>query len=128
MKPIGKQLSIDMYGCMFELLNDPVLIETAMMAALKEARLTLLNFTCHRFEPYGLTALALLSESHMTIHTYPELGYAAIDIFACGDDSRPDKAATVLKAFLKPEKTKATRLIRGDFGSTQAYAKGKGSA
>ncbi|HWR38751.1 MAG TPA: adenosylmethionine decarboxylase [Patescibacteria group bacterium] len=119
MKPIGKQLTIDMYGCAFDDLNNPAFIESVMMAALNEAHLTLLNFVCHRFEPYGLTALALLSESHMTVHTYPELGYAAIDVFACGEDSRPDKALNVFRSFLKPEKTKATRLIRGDFGSTQ---------
>ena len=119
MKPIGKQLTIDMYGCTFEVLNDPDFIKAAMVAALKEAQLTLLNFICHRFDPHGLTALALLTESHMTIHTYPELGYAAIDIFACGENSRPDKAAAVFKTFLKPEKTKTTHLVRGDFGSTQ---------
>ncbi|MPN48318.1 S-adenosylmethionine decarboxylase proenzyme [bioreactor metagenome] len=53
----------------------------------------------------------------MSIHTYPELGYAAIDVFTCGAHSRPDKAVAVLKNFLKPERVKTTNIKRGDFGS-----------
>lgn len=79
--------------------------------------MTLLDFCFYQFEPHGLTALALLAESHMSIHTYPELGYAALDVFTCGDHTRPDKAVATLKAFLKPEKTKITNIRRGDFGS-----------
>lgn len=117
MKVIGKHLTVDMYGCSFEALDDLQFVQNAMLTAVKEAKMTLLNFSYHKFEPQGLTALALLAESHMSIHTYPELGYAAVDVFTCGDQSRPDKAVAVLKSFLKPEKTKTTNIKRGDFGS-----------
>ena len=118
-KPIAKQLTIDVYGCTFDVLNDPDFIKSALLAALKEAQLTLVDFVCHHSDPHGITAMVLLDKNHMTIHTYPELGYAAIDVFACAEDARPDKALAVFKTFLKPEKVKTTRLIRGDFGSTQ---------
>lgn len=117
MKVIGKHLTVDMYGCKFEVLDDLEFIQNAMFAAVKEAKMTLLDFSFHKFEPQGLTVLALLAESHMSIHTYPELGYAAVDVFTCGDQSRPDKAVAILKKFLKPEKTKTTNIKRGDFGS-----------
>ena len=117
MKVIGKHLTVDMYGCSFEVLDDLEFVKNAMITAVKEANMTLLDFSSYKFEPQGLTALALLAESHMSIHTYPELGYAAVDVFTCGDHSRPDKAVAVLKSYLKPEKTKTTNIKRGDFGA-----------
>lgn len=116
-KVIGKHLTVDMYGCSFASLDNLEFVKHAMLTAVKESNMTLLNFSFYKFEPQGLTALALLAESHMSIHTYPELGYAAIDVFTCGDHSRPDKAVAILKHFFKPEKTKTTNIKRGDFGS-----------
>ena len=117
MRTLGKHLTVDMYGCNVEILNNLEFIKTAMLAAISEANLTLLNLSYHQFESQGVTALALLAESHMSVHTYPKLGYAAVDIFTCGDLSHPEKAVAVLKGFLKPEKTKTTNIMRGDFGS-----------
>lgn len=117
MKVIGKHLTVDMYGCSFETLDNLEFIQSAIMTAVRESNMTLLNFSHHKFEPHGLTVLALLANSHLSIHTYPELGFAALDVFSCGDLSRPDKAIAILKTFLKPEKTKITTIRRGDFGA-----------
>lgn len=114
---IGRHLTIDMYGCSFENLNNLDFIKEAMLTAITESNMILLNFTYHKFEPQGITALALLAQSHMSVHTYPEKGYAAIDVFTCGDASRPDHVVTVLRRLLKPEKIKITNIKRGDFGS-----------
>ena len=57
---------------------------------------TLLNLITHRFEPQGVTGLALLAESHISIHTWPESGYAAVDVFTCGDHTMPERACAVL--------------------------------
>lgn len=119
MKLLGKHLTVDMYGCRFENLNDLEFIKNAMTSAITEANMTLLDFTSYQFEPHGLTAIALLAESHMSMHTYPEYGYAAVDIFTCGDQSRPERAVKVLKRFLKPDKTKTTHIKRGDFASVR---------
>lgn len=117
MKLIGKHLTVDMYGCSFEILDNLSFVKDAMLTAVDQANMTLLDFTYHKFQPQGLTALALLAESHMSIHTYPELGYAAVDVFTCGEQSRPDKAVAILRHLFKPTKVKTTNIRRGDFGS-----------
>ncbi|QDR78758.1 adenosylmethionine decarboxylase [Sporomusa termitida] len=117
MKLLGKHLAVDMYGCSFENLNNLELVKNAILAALTQTNMTLLNLSCQKSEPQGLTVLALLAKSHISIHTYPDLGYAAVDVFICGDQTRSDQALAVLKRFLKPEKTKTTHIMRGDFGS-----------
>ncbi len=117
LKIIGKHITVDMYGCSYDILDNPEFIKQAMLTAIKDANMTLISFSSHKFEPQGLTALALLAESHLSIHTYPEIGYAAIDVFTCGDHSRPDKAVNSLRHLLNPEKTKTTHIRRGDFGS-----------
>lgn len=118
MKPIGRHLSVDMYGCSFETLDNIEIIQSAILTAIEEANMTLINLTYHKFEPQGLTILALLGHCHISVHTYPELGYAAVDVFSCGGDlCRPDKALLAIKRVLKPEKTKTTNFTRGDFGS-----------
>jgi S-adenosylmethionine decarboxylase len=116
MTTIGRHLTIDMYGCNKENLNDFEFIKTAMLAAISEANLTIKDIVGHQTEPQGLTIVALLGQSHMSIHTYPEQNYAAIDIFTCGDNTRPDRAISILKSFLKPEKLRTTNIMRGDFG------------
>jgi S-adenosylmethionine decarboxylase len=117
---ISRHLTIDMYGCSFESLTTMEILKQAMLAAIAESNMTLLEFTEHQFQPQGLTglaALALLAEGHMSIHTFPDKGYAAIDLFNYSDASQPDNASKVLKKFLKPEKIKITNIKRGDFGS-----------
>lgn len=116
MTSISRHLTIDMYGCSFENLNNFEFIKTAMLAAINETNLTVTDLVGHPTEPQGLTLIALLGKNHMSIHTYPELNYAAIDIYTCGDYSTPDKALPILKSFLKPDKTRTTNIMRGDFG------------
>jgi S-adenosylmethionine decarboxylase len=117
MASLGQHLAVDMYGCRVEKLTDLEFIKEAMYAAIKEADMTLLNISHQIFETEGLTACALLSESHMTIHTNPSLGYMSIDIFTLNKNCQPDKAVQALRRFIKPDKTKTTLIMRGDFGS-----------
>ena len=116
MTTIGRHLTIDMYGCSCEILNDFEFIKAAMLAAITGANLTLQDLVGHQTEPQGLTVIALLGQSHMSIHTYPELNYAAVDIFTYDDYSQADKALAILKSYLKPEKIRTTNILRGDFG------------
>jgi len=103
MKPIGTHFLIDMYGCSFEKLDNLATAKQVIIDAVKSAGMTFLEFSSFKFEPQGFTAVALLAESHLSIHTYPESGYAAIDVFTCGDASRPEKAVELLTAFFTPE-------------------------
>lgn len=84
-----------------------------MWEAVKAADSTPLRTTADKFSPQGITGIVLLAESHIAIHTWPELGYVAIDIFTCGDKSRPLKALDYFKEELKPKRVEIKELKRG---------------
>lgn len=114
---IGRHLTVDMYGCIFESLDNVDFVKETLITAINEANMTLLNFTYHKFEPQGLTVVGLLAEGHISIHTYPKMNYTAIDVFTYGDQSHPEQAVKILKLSFRPEKIKTTNIKRGDFGS-----------
>jgi S-adenosylmethionine decarboxylase len=93
---VGKHCILELYGCDFSKLDDEGFLRDTITAAAKRAGATLLNLITHRFEPQGVTGLALLAESHISIHTWPESGYAAVDVFTCGDHTMPERACMVL--------------------------------
>ncbi len=74
-------------GCPYGLLDDESHIRNVLANAATLSESTLLDISSHKFEPHGLTAVALLAESHICIHTWPENGNAAVDIFTCGDSN-----------------------------------------
>lgn len=93
---VGKHCILELYGCSSAKLNDEVFLRDAITTAAQLAGATLLNLITHHFEPQGVTGLALLAESHISIHTWPESGYAAVDVFTCGDHTMPERACQVL--------------------------------
>ena len=98
---IGRHCILELYQCDHAKLNDEAFIRTTITSSAKIAGATLINLVTHSFKPQGVTGLALLAESHISIHTWPEIGYAAIDVFTCGDDTMPEKACKLLsKDFL----------------------------
>ena len=98
---IGRHCILELYQCDHAKLNDEAFIRTTITSSAKIAGATLINLVTHSFKPHGVTGLALLAESHISIHTWPEIGYAAIDVFTCGDHTMPDKACNQLaKDFL----------------------------
>ncbi len=113
METLGKHIILEMYGCRFEDLDNETLILDTFREAIKQAKMTCLNLSSHKFSPQGVTALALLAESHMSIHTYPESGYAAADVFTCGLEGDPFLAMEVLVDILKPDKKTITYIPRG---------------
>ena len=100
-KNIGRHCILELYQCDKAKLNDEAYIRTTLTSSAKIAGATLINLVTHSFKPQGVTGLALLAESHISIHTWPEIGYAAIDVFTCGDHTMPEKACELLsKDFL----------------------------
>ena len=100
-KNIGRHCILELYQCDHARLNDEAFIRTSITSSAKIAGATLINLVTHSFTPQGVTGLALLAESHISIHTWPEIGYAAIDVFTCGDHTMPEKACKLLfKDFL----------------------------
>jgi len=94
--PVGTHCILELYGCDPAHLDDMHYIRDSLRCASREGMSTLLKLVSHRFEPYGVTALALLAESHISIHTWPEHGYAAVDIFTCGEHAQPKRACEFL--------------------------------
>jgi S-adenosylmethionine decarboxylase len=94
---VGRHCIVELYGGNPNLLDSEEFINGALKEAAERSGATLLSLTSHKFEPQGVTALALLSESHISIHTWPELGYAAVDAFTCGKHTNPELACNHLK-------------------------------
>ena len=98
---VGRHCIYDLQVGDPHLLDDEDFIKEALIAAAKAADATLLEVSSRKFDPQGVTALALLSESHISVHTWPEFGYAAIDAFTCGDKTQPKAACDSLRIALK---------------------------
>ncbi|WP_195576341.1 adenosylmethionine decarboxylase [Paenibacillus sp. 1001270B_150601_E10] len=109
----GRHVAVDAWGVNFDMLNDAEYLQTQLVEAAEVCGATVLSVQAQQFEPQGATVLVLLSESHLSIHTYPERGFAAIDCYTCGDTVDPQAAIDYLVSVLKPEKTYAKKLVRG---------------
>lgn len=109
---LGTHLLADLYGCRH--LDDPVVIEAALRAGVAAAGATLLDIRLHHFGGHqGVTGVALLAESHMSIHSWPEHGFAAIDIFLCGAAQDPSAALAVVAAALATTRIVEHSIARG---------------
>lgn len=109
----GGHIAVDTWGADFELLNNAEWLQAQMVKAAEVCGATVLSVQTKQFEPHGATVLVLLSESHITIHTYPEKKFAALDCYMCGETVDPQAAMDYLLSALKPERTFAKKLIRG---------------
>ena len=99
----SKHLLLELYRCDFEKLNDESFLRCTLNKSAKLANATVLNLISNKFEPQGVTAIALLAESHISIHTWPESKYSAVDIFTCGHNMLPELASQYLINALKAE-------------------------
>tara|TARA_Y100001935_G_C17215796_1_gene462519 strand:- start:35 stop:367 length:333 start_codon:yes stop_codon:yes gene_type:complete len=91
-----KHILFTLKGCPVELLDNPEHIRMLLFKTVKMCKATLLNLNVHKFEPQGVTGFAMISESHISIHTWPEKGIAVCDVFTCGDPHGPRAAATFM--------------------------------
>ena len=96
MNALGKHLLLELKDCNREVLNDLDFLKGLLSAAASEAGATVLGESFHQFNPHGVSGVVIIAESHLFIHTWPEHGYAAIDIFTCGNSVQPEKAAQKL--------------------------------
>jgi len=108
----GRHLILDLYECDQELLDDYDELERLLQVALNMAGANILRVFGEKIQPQGVTLLALLAESHASIHSWPELGYAAIDLYTCGDTTNTHKAAEFLKMKLKAKQSEEKELVR----------------
>jgi S-adenosylmethionine decarboxylase len=108
----GRHLILDLYDCDPDILNDYEELQRLLEASLVMAKANVLRVIGEKFEPQGVTLLALLAESHASVHTWPEIGYCAIDLYTCGDTTQTHRAAELLKTKLKAKTAEEKELVR----------------
>lgn len=112
MKTVGRHLIAEFYSCDRDVLNDVQAVRRAMLGAAERSGATVMGDTFHGFEPQGVSGTVVISESHLSIHTWPEYGYASIDIYTCGGlDPRP--GFEWVGAELRAEQTRVQEILRG---------------
>jgi S-adenosylmethionine decarboxylase len=106
----GAHLMVDLYGA--QRLDDIDYIEATLRRCVEAAKATLLHIHLHHFQPSGVSGVAVLAESHISIHTWPEAGYAALDVFMCGK-ANPDACVPVLREAFKAKRVAVGEHLRG---------------
>ena len=96
MNALGTHLLVELRDCNPDILKSLEKVRNALVSAAKEAKATIVDISFHEFNPFGISGVVVIAESHLTIHTWPEYNYAAVDIFTCGDLIKPEEAASYL--------------------------------
>lgn len=110
---LGQHVLAEFFECDPNILNSPQLVEKLMVEAALECGATIVQKCFHMFNPYGVSGVVIISESHFAIHTWPELGYAAVDLFTCGDKCDPKISYEYLRKMFNSKSTSYTELKRG---------------
>ena len=113
MNALGRHLLLELNDCNREVLDDLEFIRHAMLRAAEQAGASVVGESFHKFDPIGVTGIVAIAESHLCIHTWPEYGYAAADVFTCGDDFDPYQAAGLLIEKLSCTQPSITEIQRG---------------
>lgn len=111
---LGRQLMAEFYGCPEALLTDVDGIERAMNAAADACGATIVESVFHHFNPHGVSGAVIIAESHLAVHTWPEFGYAAVDVFTCAPSVDPHDAIAYLADALGSAHHSVTELARGN--------------
>ena len=113
MKSLGRHVLVEFYGCNREKLNDLKFVDDAMTRAAEHAGATVVDDVFHKFNPHGVSGVVVIAESHLAIHTWPEYGYAAVDLFTCGETVDPWDAFFFLNKEFEAESNTTMELKRG---------------
>jgi S-adenosylmethionine decarboxylase len=110
---LGRHLLLELQDCDKEVLNDLGFLRDAMLMAAIDSGATVMGESFHHFNPQGVSGVVVIAESHLSIHTWPEYGYAAADVFTCGTSVEPGKAVEVLIEKLGAKNHSLTEIQRG---------------
>ena len=113
MNALGTHLLLELKDCNRDLLDDLPYIRHALLEAAEKTGATIIGESFHQFSPQGVTGVIAIAESHLCIHTWPEFGYAAVDIFTCGEGFKPREAAEMVVQSLESEEHSITEIERG---------------
>ncbi len=112
-KTLGRHILTEFYGCDYDTLNNVEIIQKHMEEATKIAGATIVQSVFHLFNPHGVSGVVVIAESHLAIHTWPEYGYAAIDLFTCGEVVDPWKAYAYLRERFHAQHVSSIEMKRG---------------
>lgn len=107
------QIIAEFYGCKPDLISTSNTVKRIINRAVRKSKLTKIRSHYHQFRPSGVTGVVLLAESHITMHSWPEYNYIALDIFSCGDKNKALVAMQQLVKDFKPAKVKKKVVMRG---------------
>jgi len=115
---LGTHLLVELKDCNHEILKDLHTVREAMVSAAKQAKATIVDVSFHEFSPFGISGMVVIAESHLSIHTWPEYGYAAVDIFTCGDVIKPEIAVQFLIEQFESKNPSIVEMKRGIISCT----------
>jgi len=121
LKALGTHIVCELSGCDPEALTDVDAVHAMMIRAAEVANATIMESAFHRFEPQGVSGTVILAESHLSIHTWPEKGYAAMDFYTCGDHTNPWRACEYAATALSARNMLTTEFKRGIQASNGTY-------
>jgi S-adenosylmethionine decarboxylase proenzyme len=114
MNALGRHLLVELYSCDSEILNDIQIVERSMKEAAIKAGSTIVEAVFRRFDPHGISGVVVIAESHLAIHTWPEYGYAAVDLFTCGEHVDPWAAHEHLAQVFQAGDSQCKEIPRGE--------------
>jgi S-adenosylmethionine decarboxylase len=106
---------LELFDCDHEAINSLDIVRSSMVEAAKRAQATIVDVVFHEFNPFGISGVVVIAESHLAIHTWPEYRYAAVDVFSCGEVLQPQVAVDYLVEQLGAARTSVVELQRGIF-------------
>ncbi|MEJ5299497.1 MAG: adenosylmethionine decarboxylase [Thermodesulforhabdaceae bacterium] len=125
MKALGKHLIVELYDCDKNLIEHVDQVEAILVEAVNVSKATIIKPVFHQFNPHGVSGVVVIAESHFSIHTWPEYGYCALDIFTCGDQIDSDLALQFLKKAFKAKNMSIMELKRGTLDVPEGELKHK---
>jgi S-adenosylmethionine decarboxylase len=112
---LGRHLLLELFDCDSDAINNLEAVKGALIEAAKRAQATIVDVVFHEFNPFGVSGVVVIAESHLSIHTWPEYRYAAVDVFSCGDVLQPEIAVNYLVEQFGAERSSLVEMQRGVF-------------
>lgn len=115
MNALGRHLLIELFDCDSDAISNLEAVKGALIEAAKRAQATIVDVVFHEFNPFGISGVVVIAESHLSIHTWPEYRYAAVDVFSCGEALQPELAVNYLVEQFAAERASVVEMQRGVF-------------
>jgi len=115
MQALGRQILVEFYDCNREVLDQTATIREVLLEGVRRSGATIISDSFHTFNPHGVSGVVVIAESHVAIHTWPEHGYAAVDVFTCGETIDPWVIQKYLEVRFMASSVSSMEIKRGLF-------------